>query len=141
MRTLSRYIGREVLGSTFLVLMGLIVLFAFFDLIRELGDLSSGYFFRRAVFYVLLGLPTLGAACVHDLVGNLRHTGPSMFQQLGAGPMLLGFAVATVSAAVAVRWLVSFLTRRGLAPFGWYRLALSALLATLFASGLVSLSG
>ena len=100
--------------------------------------LSAG---AAAEFSFLLGLPTLGAACVHDLAGNLRHTGPSMFQQLGAGPMLLGFAVATVSAALAVRWLVSFLTRRGLAPFGWYRLALSAGVATLIVSGVVRLSG
>src|SRR5207245_760212 len=79
-----------------------------------------------AEFSFLLGLPTLGAACLHDLVGNLRHGGPSMFQQLGAGPVVLGLAVATVSAVLAVRWLVSFLTRHGLAPFGWYRVAISA---------------
>src|SRR5262249_58513972 len=39
-----------------------------------------------AEFSFLLGLPTLGAACLHDLVGNLRHGGPSMFQQLGITP-------------------------------------------------------
>ncbi len=90
-----------------------------------------------AEFSFLLGLPTLGAACVHDLVGNLRHGGPSMVQQLGAGPMALGFVLATISAALAVRWLVSFLNRRGLAPFGWYRLVLSAVLAVLIVSGVV----
>lgn len=88
-----------------------------------------------AEFSFLLGLPTLGAACVHDLVGNLHHGGPSMFEQLGVGPMALGFVVATLSAALAVRWLVSFLTRHGLAPFGWYRLALAAVLAALILSG------
>jgi len=90
-----------------------------------------------AEFSFLLGLPTLGAACVHDLVGNLRHGGPSMFQQLGAGPLALGFVLATISAALAVRWLVSFLNRRGLAPFGWYRLALSVVLAVLIVSGVI----
>jgi undecaprenyl-diphosphatase len=90
-----------------------------------------------AEFSFLLGLPTLGAACLHDLAGNLRHGGPSMFQQLGAGPIALGFVVAAVSAALAVRWLVSFLTRHGLAPFGWYRLALAAVLAALILSGAV----
>jgi undecaprenyl-diphosphatase len=86
-----------------------------------------------AEFSFLLGLPTLGAACVHDLADS----GPSMVAELGAGAMALGFVVATVAAAVAVRWLVSFLTRHGLAPFGWYRLALSAVLAALIVSGAV----
>jgi undecaprenyl-diphosphatase len=92
-----------------------------------------------AEFSFLLGLPTLGAACVHELLPALRHPDRSMFHALGAGPMLLGTAVATVSAALAVRWLVSFLTRHGLAPFGWYRLALSAVLALLIVLGAVSL--
>jgi undecaprenyl-diphosphatase len=92
-----------------------------------------------AEFSFLLGLPTLGAACLHDLAGGLRHGSPSMFQQLGAGPVMLGLAVATVSAALAVRWLVSFLTRHGLAPFGWYRVALSAVLAVLVVLGAVQL--
>ena len=90
-----------------------------------------------AEFSFLLGLPTLGAACVHDLAGNLRHGGPSMFQQLGAAPMSLGFAVATIAALLSVRWLVGFLTRRGLAPFGWYRLALSVAVAALILLGTI----
>lgn len=94
-----------------------------------------------AEFSFLLGLPTLGAACLHDLVGDLGHGGPSMFDQLGAGPVWLGFAVATVSAVLAVRWLVSFLTRHGLAPFGWYRIALSAVLAVLILSGALHIGG
>jgi undecaprenyl-diphosphatase len=94
-----------------------------------------------AEFSFLLGLPTLGAACVHDLVGNLHHASesgaPSMFAQLGMGPVLVGVAVATLSAIVAVRWLVSFLNRHGLAPFGWYRLAIAAAFAVLLLSGVI----
>jgi undecaprenyl-diphosphatase len=91
-----------------------------------------------AEFSFLLGVPTLAAACLHDIVGDLRHAGEaSMFRHLGAGPVGLGIAVATLSAALAVRWLVRFLGRHGLAPFGWYRLALAALFACLLLTGVV----
>jgi undecaprenyl-diphosphatase len=82
-----------------------------------------------AEFSFLLGLPTLGSACAYKLVQNLAGPpGDQLFAVLGTGPVLLGFGVAAVSAALAVRWLVSFLGRHGLAPFGWYRIALALLL-------------
>ncbi|MCA9307103.1 MAG: undecaprenyl-diphosphate phosphatase [Phycisphaerales bacterium] len=84
---------------------------------------------QAAEFSFLLGLPTLGGACVYKLAKNLKHahdTGtPNLFEQLGWLPVIVGVAVATVSAALAVRWLVSFLNKHGLAPFGYYRIALA----------------
>jgi undecaprenyl-diphosphatase len=97
-----------------------------------------------AEFSFLLGVPTLGAACAFklakDLLAALQGEGQTLFEALGAGPVLLGFAVAAVSAAAAVRWLVAFLQRHGLAPFGWYRVALALLLAVLVASGTLELA-
>jgi undecaprenyl-diphosphatase len=91
-----------------------------------------------AEFSFLLGLPTLGAACLHDVVGDLRHAGPNaMVYQLGAAPVGLGIAVATLSAALTVQWLVRFLNRHGLAPFGWYRLVVSAVFAVLLLTGVL----
>lgn len=93
-----------------------------------------------AEFSFLLGLPTLGGACVYKLAKNLRHaaqTGePDLFTQLGPAPVGIGSLVALVSAAVAVRWLVGFLNRHGLAPFGWYRLVLAAVLTAMTLLGL-----
>lgn len=92
-----------------------------------------------AEFSFLLGVPTLGAACAYKLAKNLLGDGPNLFETLGAAPVAIGFAVAAVSAAVAVKWLVGFLGRHGLAPFGWYRIALALLLAVLAWSGRIHL--
>jgi undecaprenyl-diphosphatase len=96
-----------------------------------------------AEFSFLLGVPTLGAACAWELLQNLReswHGGaPNLFEVLGVGACAIGLAVAAISAALAVRWLVGFLERHGLAPFGWYRIALSVVLGALLFSGVVEL--
>ena len=101
--------------------------------------------FLRPEFSFLLGLPTLGGACVFKLAKNLltasREGTPNLFEQLGPASVALGVAVAAISAALAVRWLVGFLQRRGLAPFGWYRIALALLVGAALLSGALELSG
>ena len=42
MKTLTRYIGRELFAAIFLIFGALVMLFAFFDLIHELGDVGRG---------------------------------------------------------------------------------------------------
>ena len=55
---LLRYIAREIFGSTLLVLVAFLGLFAFFDLINELEDIGKGgYTLYQAVIYVVLTLP------------------------------------------------------------------------------------
>jgi undecaprenyl-diphosphatase len=95
---------------------------------------------HAAEFSFLLGLPTLGAACVYSLAKNVAGDGVNMVEALGVAPLVVGLTVATISAALAVRWLVSFLTRHGLAVFGWYRLALCVLLAALVWQGAVTIA-
>jgi len=90
-----------------------------------------------AEFSFLLGLPTLGGACVYKLYGTLNGPGPSALEQLGVVNVLAGVAVATVSAALAVRWLVGFLNTHGLAVFGWYRLVLAAGMLAAVLTGVV----
>jgi undecaprenyl-diphosphatase len=84
---------------------------------------------HAAEFSFLLGLPTLGAACAYSALKNFTADEPNMLKSLGVGPILVGVLVATISAAIAVKWLVTFLNRHGLVAFGWYRLVLCALIA------------
>ncbi|NBC10393.1 MAG: undecaprenyl-diphosphate phosphatase [Planctomycetes bacterium] len=87
-----------------------------------------------AEFSFLLGLITLGAATCYDAY----HGGEAIIQHIGITPLIVGFIAATISAALAVKWFVGFLTRHGLALFGWYRLGLALLLALLIVTGLMS---
>jgi undecaprenyl-diphosphatase len=90
------------------------------------GGLLVGLSLQAAVeLSFLLGVLTLGAATGWDL---LRH-GAAIVAAFGWLSPLAGFAVAALSAAVAVRWLVAWLERHGLALFGWYRVALSVAVA------------
>jgi lipopolysaccharide export system permease protein len=57
-RTLERYLARQIYGATGFVLLGFLALFAFFDLIGELGDLGKGDYDLRQVFtFVALNAP------------------------------------------------------------------------------------
>jgi lipopolysaccharide export system permease protein len=58
-RTLERYLARQIYAATGFVLLGFLGLFAFFDLIRELADLGKVDYHLRQVFtFVLLSMPT-----------------------------------------------------------------------------------
>lgn len=58
MNILRRYIAREVLGATFMVLVAFLGLFAFFDFVNELDSIGKdGYQIHHALVYVALILP------------------------------------------------------------------------------------
>ena len=82
---------------------------------------------RSAEFSFLLGFATLTAATAF----KGYESGAAMIQVFGWPHVLLGCLVAAVTAALAVRFLVNWLSRHGLAAFAWYRLAFAAVLAAL----------
>lgn len=111
------------------------------SMVTILGGMIVGMRPRHAAeFSFLLGVLTLTGATAYDGAKNFLGDGANMLDVLGAGPLVVGLGVATLSAVLAVRWLVSFLTRHGLEPFGWYRLALSAVLGLLIWQGIVEIS-
>ena len=75
-----------------------------------------------AEFSFLLALPTLGMATLYDFLKNHEAIlGPDLGGPL---PVVAGLVVAAVVAALAITNFLRYLNRRGLVPFGWYRIAL-----------------
>lgn len=76
-----------------------------------------------AEFSFLLGLPTLLAATAFKAIKE----GRVLINHIGIDAMSVGLAVAAISAFICVKGLLVYLTKNGLAPFGWYRIVLAAL--------------
>jgi undecaprenyl-diphosphatase len=79
---------------------------------------------KAAEFSFLVGLPTLAGAAVYK---GFR-SGPAMIEVFGWTDVLLGAGVAAISALIAVKFLVHFISRHGLAVFAYYRLGLAFVL-------------
>lgn len=104
------------------------------SLVTIVGGVLVGMRLVAAVeFSFLLGVVTLGAATCYDA---LKH-GETMIDTYGVGTLVIGFIFAFVSAVIAVKWMVSFLQRRGLAVFGYYRIAAAVIVGGLLLSGLL----
>lgn len=113
---LLRYFTREILASTLLVLAGLLALFGFFDLIRELDDLGRGtYRINAMLAYVALTLPShayvllpaagligtlfaLARMSEHSEITVMRTSGLSL-RQLAMHVAVAGFVIALLTVA------------------------------------------
>jgi undecaprenyl-diphosphatase len=103
---------------------------------RSMVTMVGGYFTglspaRAAEFSFLVGLPILTGAAL--LKGY--KAGPAMIEVFGTSSLILGSLVAACSAAIAVKFLVSYLSRHGLGVFAIYRLALAVVLIGWFLVG------
>ncbi len=86
----------------------------------QLAGLSTR---TAAEFSFLLGLPTLGAATLYE-AWKSRHV---LLHDIGAESLALGVTVSFLVAWAVIAAFVRYLTRRGLEPFGVYRVAMGAL--------------
>ncbi len=96
---------------------------------RSMVTIVAGYLAglspaKAAEFSFLVGLPTLAGAAFLKAI----KSGPAMIEVFGWSHVLLGALVAAVSAVFAVKFLVHFIGRHGLALFAYYRLTLAVVL-------------
>ncbi|HEY0412114.1 MAG TPA: undecaprenyl-diphosphate phosphatase [Allosphingosinicella sp.] len=86
-----------------------------------LGARALGVQRRTAAeFSFFLAIPTMLGATTLELAKNRADLG------VGLGAIALGFAVSFVVALVVIRWFIGIVSRRGFAPFAWYRIAAGA---------------
>jgi undecaprenyl-diphosphatase len=87
-----------------------------------LGALSLGVERRTAAeFSFFLAIPTMLGATTLELAKNHNDLG------VGFHAIALGFVVSFVVALFVIRWFIGLVSRRGFAPFGWYRIAAGGL--------------
>jgi undecaprenyl-diphosphatase len=78
-------------------------------------------------FSFLVGIPTMLAASglkiMEELTGNHQREMPEDW-----GVLLIGCAVSAIVSFVAVRWLLRYIQTHTFTAFGWYRIALAAVI-------------
>jgi undecaprenyl-diphosphatase len=83
-----------------------------------LGALSLGVERKTAAeFSFFLAVPTMLAATGYDLLKSGAALGSGDWAAIA-----IGFVVSFVVALVVIRWFVGIVSRRGFAPFAWYRI-------------------
>jgi len=102
------------------------------SLVTIAGGLLSGLTLAASVeFSFLLGVVTLGAATIYD---GLKH-GHDMLTSFSPGALATGLFFAFISAVVAIRWMVGYLNKHGMAIFGYYRVLLALVVGALLLTG------
>jgi undecaprenyl-diphosphatase len=87
------------------------------------GQLSGLSTATAAEFSFLLGLPTLGAATLYEGY-KARH---ALASGVGGPSLAVGMVISFVVAWAVVAGFIKYLQKRGLEPFGYYRIVLGAL--------------
>ena len=70
-----------------------------------------------AEFSFFLAMPTMAGAFAYDLYKNYKDIDAATVKAIA-----IGFVVAFLVGVVVVRYLLDFVSRRGFAPFAWWRI-------------------
>ena len=74
-----------------------------------------------AEFSFFLSMPTMAGAFAYDLYANR-----DLLDLGSVWEIAVGFAVAFVSAALVVRWVLGYVSQHGFAFFGWWRIVVGS---------------
>ena len=85
------------------------------------GQLTGLSTATAAEFSFLLGIPTLGAACLYEGLKS-RH---ELAHDIGGASMAVGLITSFFVAWAVVATFLRYLKSHGLSPFGWYRILLA----------------
>ena len=85
-------------------------------------------------FCFLVGIPTMLAAGGLKIFKALHHPPPGAAPE-DWGMVLLGFVVSAIVSFIAVKWLLRYIQTHTFVVFGWYRIALAAIIGVLLLQG------
>lgn len=123
MKVYRRYLAREVLAASALVLFAFLALFAFFDFVNELDDIGrGGYRLQQAMLFVLLTMPgrmyellpiavLIGA--LYALTGLSRHSEITVLRTSGLSVASMLGTLALIGSLFVV---LTFLLGEFIAP-------------------------
>lgn len=123
MKTLRRYLWREIATATAFVLAALLSLFAFFELINQLDDVGqAGYQMRTAFSFVLLKMPSLAyelmpiAALIGTIYALSKLAANSEFTVMRVAGMSTRRLAGTVARAGLILVLLTYALAEFVAP-------------------------
>ena len=82
---------------------------------------------RAAEFSFLMAIPIISAASLKMLLSSSSR----LFIQNNLTAIIVGNIASFVAGILAISFLIKFVSKHGLKAFGWYRVALAAILAVL----------
>ena len=123
MKTLGRYLRREILGAVFFVLLCFLALFTFFDFIKELEEVGrGGYKLQHALLYVTLAVPSHAyelmpiAALIGTIYALAQFASRSEFTAMRAAGLGRTKALQHVGGIGLILALITFITGEVLTP-------------------------
>jgi len=118
MRILDRYFWRESTISIFMIMLGLISMFSFFDLIQELDSLGEGHYgINNMLLFVFLSIPghVYEVVPVAVLIGMMvslgslsRNSELVVMRVSGLSIVNIGFAVVKVGLLFRTSFFIDF---------------------------------